>query len=72
MPGGIDPHVHLEIKYKTTADDYDKGSRAAVAGGTTTFIDFIVPGSGTPTAAYNDWRTRADRKVHCDYTLHYS
>ena len=45
MPGGIDPHVHLELKFMGTvsADDFNHGSRAAVAGGTTTFMDFIFP-----------------------------
>jgi dihydropyrimidinase len=45
IPGGIDPHVHMELKFMGTvsADDFNHGSRAAVAGGTTTFIDFIFP-----------------------------
>lgn len=53
-------------------DDFDKGSRAAVAGGTTSFIDFIFMGEaeGGLLAGYEDWRRRADPKVHCDYALH--
>lgn len=72
MPGGIDPHVHLELPFMgtTAVDDFDKGSRAAVAGGTTSFIDFVIPGPEGLIHAYNDWRNRADKKVHCDYTLH--
>ena len=72
MPGGIDPHVHLELPFMgtTAVDDFDKGTRAAVAGGTTSFIDFIIPGDKGLIAGYDDWRNRADKKVHCDYALH--
>lgn len=72
MPGGIDPHVHLELPFMgtTAVDDFDKGSRAALAGGTTSFIDFIFAGEEGILAGYDDWRLRADKKVHCDYALH--
>lgn len=72
MPGGIDPHCHLELPFMGTVavDDFDVGTRAAVAGGTTSFIDFIIPTSEGLLAGYKDWRARADKKVHCDYTLH--
>ena len=53
-----------------SADDFDKGSQAAVAGGTTTFMDFIIPDSKGLLAGYDDWRARADKKVNCDYALH--
>ena len=60
IPGGIDPHVHLELPFMGTVavDDFDKGSRAAVAGGTTSFIDFIFNGAdqGGLLAGYDDWR----------------
>lgn len=72
MPGGIDPHVHMELAFMgtVTVDDFNIGSRASVAGGTTSFIDFIIPGEEGLVAAYNDWRSRADPKVNCDYSLH--
>jgi dihydropyrimidinase len=72
MPGGIDPHVHLELPFMgtTAVDDFDKGSRAAVAGGTTSFIDFVFAGEEGLLAGFDDWRRRADPKVHCDYALH--
>lgn len=72
IPGGIDPHVHLELKFMgtTSVDDFDVGTRAAVAGGTTTFIDFIIPENNGLIAGYEDWRKRADAKVNCDYALH--
>jgi len=55
---------------QTAVDDFDIGSKAAVSGGTTSFIDFVIPGEEGLVHAYNDWRNRADKKVHCDYTLH--
>lgn len=45
LPGGVDPHVHIEMPtaVTTTSDDWEAGSRAAAFGGTTTVIDFIEP-----------------------------
>lgn len=73
MPGGIDPHTHFELEMMgaKTADDFYKGTRAAVAGGTTTVIDFAFPEKGQSLVdAYNNWRQKADGKVCCDYALH--
>ncbi len=72
IPGGIDPHVHLELPFMgtTAVDDFDKGSKAAVAGGTTCYIDFVIPTEAGLLHAYEDWRKRADAKTHCDYALH--
>jgi len=48
FPGGIDPHVHLNLKTAAgiSADDFLSGSMAALHGGTTTIIDFITPEAG--------------------------
>ena len=51
MPGGIDPHVHLDLPMFGTvsSDDHYTGHKAAAFGGTTTVMDFVVlesPSSG--------------------------
>lgn len=45
MPGGIDPHTHLDMPFMgtTTIDDFTSGQEAAAAGGTTMHIDFALP-----------------------------
>ena len=45
MPGGIDPHVHLEMPFMGThsSDNFESGTRAGLAGGTTMVIDFCLP-----------------------------
>src|SRR5215472_12360863 len=44
IPGGIDPHTHMELPFGGTfaSDDFETGTRAAAFGGTTTIIDFAV------------------------------
>jgi dihydropyrimidinase len=72
MPGGIDPHTHLEFPFMGTVsvDDFEWGTRAALAGGTTMVVDFCIPGAGqSMTAAYQDWRHKSERAV-CDYGFH--
>ena len=48
FPGGIDPHVHLAMPFMGTfsSDDYETGTRAALFGGTTMVIDFILQKQG--------------------------
>lgn len=73
MPGGIDCHTHLEFFFMgtRTADDFYTGSKAALAGGTTMIIDFISKKSPHMTLleAYEDYRSRADERICCDYGL---
>ena len=74
FPGGIDPHVHMELPFMGTvsADDFESGTAAGVAGGTTCILDFVVPGRDEdPAAALATWHEKA-RKSVCDYGTHMS
>ena len=74
MPGGIDPHTHIEMPagdLGRTADDWHSGTAAAVEGGTTCVLDMITPEpGGALAAALYDWRRRAAQGALCDYSFH--
>ena len=72
MPGGIDPHTHMELPFMGTvaSEDFFTGTSAAMAGGTTMIIDFAIPGPQEPLLdAYKKWRGWAE-KAAGDYSLH--
>ena len=74
FPGGIDPHVHMELPLSDTvsSDDFESGTRAALAGGTTTIIDFVTPErEESLLEALNERKALACHSV-CDYSLHMS
>ena len=50
MPGGIDPHTHMQLPFMGTVavDDFYDGTCAGLAGGTTTIIDFVIPSPQQP------------------------
>lgn len=73
FPGGIDPHVHLDMPFMGTysSDNYETGTRAALFGGTTMVIDFILQKQGASLqAALNEWRSRSDNNCVGDYSFH--
>jgi dihydropyrimidinase len=72
MPGGIDPHTHMQLPMMgtTVADDFFTGTAAAAAGGTTTILDFVCPEPGqSPLEALTVWRARA-AKATIDFGFH--
>jgi dihydropyrimidinase len=72
LPGGIDPHTHMQLPFMgtTTMDDFYTGTAAALAGGTTSIIDFVIPNPQQPLMeAYQTWRGWAE-KASSDYSFH--
>jgi dihydropyrimidinase len=73
MPGGVDSHVHL-AQYTPgarMADDFESGSRAAIAGGNTTVIPFAVqPRGASLRQSVTDYHKLADGKCYADYGFH--
>ncbi|KAJ6302804.1 hypothetical protein OIU77_016824 [Salix suchowensis] len=71
MPGGIDPHTHLamEALNTETVDDFFSGQAAALAGGTTMHIDFVIPVNGSLTAGLEVYEEKA-KKSCMDYGFH--
>jgi dihydropyrimidinase len=73
MPGFIDGHTHMDMPFggTMTADDWDTGTAAALAGGTTTIVDFSLQDiEGTLGEAVETWHGKAAGKTHIDYGLH--
>ncbi|HXF42414.1 MAG TPA: dihydropyrimidinase [Pyrinomonadaceae bacterium] len=73
IPGGIDPHTHMELPFGGTqsSDDFFTGTRAAAFGGTTTIIDFAVQYKGqTLIQALDNWHKKAEGKCAVDYSFH--
>ncbi|MFI5128452.1 MAG: dihydropyrimidinase [Chitinophagales bacterium] len=73
FPGGIDPHVHLDMPFMGTysSDSYETGTRAALFGGTTMVIDFILQKQGSPLrSALAEWKKRSDNNCVGDYSFH--
>lgn len=73
FPGGIDPHVHLEMPFMGafSSDNYETGTRAALYGGTTMVIDFILQKQGNSLrSALEEWKSRSDNNCVGDYSFH--
>ena len=76
FPGFIDGHTHfdLEVAGTVTADDFETGTRAAIAGGTTLVIDYASQDKSGHTLkeGLEKWHKKADGKCSCDYSFHMS
>lgn len=76
FPGFIDGHTHfdLEVAGTVTADDFESGTKAAIAGGTTLVVDFASQDKGGHTLkeGLEKWHKKADGKCSCDYSFHMS
>jgi dihydropyrimidinase len=73
FPGFIDPHVHIYLPFMGTysKDDHASGSRAALVGGTTTYIEMCCPArSEEPAEAFELWNKKAQEGSACDYSFH--
>ena len=72
LPGGIDPHTHMQLPFMgtTTMDDFFTGTAAGLAGGNTTIIDFAIPSpQQNLMEAYQTWRGWAEKSAS-DYSFH--
>ena len=72
MPGGIDPHTHMEMPFMGTfsSDDFDTGTAAALSGGTTMIVDFCLPAPQQGLLdALQQWYQKAG-KARSDYSFH--
>src|SRR5437763_10812271 len=73
LPGGVDPHTHLDMPFggTVTIDDVESGQTAAAFGGTTTHVDFIIQPKGSTFAeAIDEWRAKANGKQVIDMGYH--
>jgi dihydropyrimidinase len=72
IPGGIDPHTHLEMPFMGTysSDDFESGTRAALSGGTTMVVDFCLPNPNQSLLeALQMWDNKTSR-ANADYSFH--
>src|SRR3954452_10918188 len=73
LPGGVDPHTHLDMPFggTTTIDDVESGQIAAAFGGTTCHVDFCIQGKGQTFAdALAAWHAKAEGKQVIDMGYH--
>jgi len=73
FPGFIDPHVHIYLPFMGTfaKDTHETASRAALVGGTTSFIEMICPARNEkPLEAFELWLSKAQGQSACDFTFH--
>ena len=74
IPGGIDPHVHFHLHTNAgySSDDFETGSKAAIAGGTTSVIDFVTPARSQSYIEALNERISEAANSYCNYSFHMS
>ncbi len=72
LPGGVDPHTHLNLPMFGTvsSDDHYTGLKAAAFGGTTTVLDFVPQGPGPLQDSIDAWLAKASPIAAVDFGLH--
>ena len=73
IPGGIDPHTHLEMPFMgtTAAETFESGTWAAAVGGTTMLVDFCLPGEdGSLVNAVNEWHRKSKPQICSEIGFH--
>lgn len=73
IPGGIDPHTHLEMPFMgtTAAETFESGTFAAASGGTTMLVDFVLPGAdGSIIKAMDEWDRKSAPQICVDIGYH--
>jgi len=72
LPGMTDVHVHLRDPGATQKEDFNTGTRAALAGGITTVMD--MPNNPVPTTTaerLEEKKKLAEKKANCDVYFHF-
>ena len=73
FPGFIGAHTHmaLEVSGTITADKFETGTKAELAGGTTCIVDYATQYKGESLReALDNWHEKADGESSCDYAFH--
>ena len=72
MPGGVDQHLHFDLKFGDMQVVGWDTTKAALAGGTTTVVAFAAQkvGKGIKESMESYMKSDVDGKVCCDYSLH--
>ena len=73
LPGGVDPHTHLDMPFggTVTIDDVESGQTSAAFGGTTCHVDFVIQPQGQSFAsALDEWRSKANGRQVIDMGYH--
>jgi len=76
LPGAVDVHTHTRVATDAEPDRFFQDSVAAAFGGTTTFLAFNNPGTGSSPAAersmlagLREWRSATDADSAVDYAV---